>query len=258
MIHCGHRYEGGSRSSSGADSESHFPDRLHVHAVQSQTYTCLGNSWRERPTQHAHTSQKQMGRLIKQVYGKARLSWRGNKMLQELKWEIYVGNGTVLRKNRKINCCLAAAEDTDHLARAGRKYPKNSNSASKDLKGTSYCLSYSSQGRAHLPWCAEGKPAEPHWTGTRIYQFIVASGRQTGLSGPGDLGCWNLCWIPHVLQIWNRFLRGKSLILWELYLQDSLLWHLLDLRQLLIILVYWAEFGGVLIHIYFSKQCVLK
>lgn len=31
----GHRYETGSRTSSEADSEPHFPDRLHVHAVQS-------------------------------------------------------------------------------------------------------------------------------------------------------------------------------------------------------------------------------
>lgn len=75
----------------------------------------------------------------------------------------------MLRKNRKINFCLAAAEDMDHLAWAGRKYPKNSNSASKELKESSYCMSYSFQGRAPPALlCAEGKPAEPDWTGTGI------------------------------------------------------------------------------------------
>lgn len=66
-------------------------------------------------------------------------------MLQELKCEIYVGNGTVLRKNRKINYCLAAVEDMDHFARAFRKYPKNSNITSKDLREAGYNVNYSSQ-----------------------------------------------------------------------------------------------------------------
>lgn len=58
---------------------------------------------------------------------------------------MYVGNGTVLRKNSKINYCLAAAEDLDNLARAFRKNPKNSNITSKDLQEATYSVSDSSR-----------------------------------------------------------------------------------------------------------------
>lgn len=158
-----------SRISSEADSESHFTAlsrQLLTGCVymlcSQQTYTCLGNSYGGRCTYSTctHISHKQMGRLIKKVYGKERLSWRGNKMLQELKCEIYVGNGTVLRKNRKINYCLAAVEDMDHFARALRKYLKNSNIKGPQrswlFRELQFPVTYQ-----HLPYCAETNAVEP-------------------------------------------------------------------------------------------------
>lgn len=123
-------------------------------------------------------------------------------MLQELKWEIYVGNGTVLRKNRKINYCLAAVEDMDHLARAFRKYPKNSNITSKDLKAASYSVSYSSQW--HITTCPTVQRVSLlNQTGDGLgYSrgcFTPLTVRH--LSGPGGLGPWNLYSIPHLLQM---------------------------------------------------------
>lgn len=125
-----------------------------------QTHTCLGNSSRETHTTCTHISETG-GEAHKVNLWKGKIKLERQQNAPGLKWEIYVGNGTVLRKNRKINCCLAAAEDMDHLARAGRKYPKNSNSASKELKETGYCMSYSSQGRAASALVCRGQTC---WT----------------------------------------------------------------------------------------------
>lgn len=126
--------------------------------------------------------------------------------------------GTVLRKNRKINYCLAAVEDMDHLAGAFRKYPKNSNITSKDLKEASYSVSYSS--RWHITACHVvqrvrllsqiGDRLEYIWG-----YFTKLTVRH--LSGPGVPGAWNLCSTPHILKIilkTKRWFEGeKNLIL---------------------------------------------
>lgn len=151
-------------------------------------------------------------------------------MLRDLKWKIHVGNGTVLTKNREINYCSAAVEDTDHLARAFRKYPRNSNITSKDLGEAGYSVSYSSQW--HITTCRTvWRVSLLNWTGGGLGYIsgyaIKLTERQ--LSGSGDPGCWicvssTFCkWF----KMWNRFLREKKkqALFWELYLQEPALWH---------------------------------